>query len=121
MIERFATALSEHLPGWHITWQAGGLGEIREPTLVLVPQQIDRCNTIALGLLPRYALWVFVPGTGEDPQFEQALERALLTAVTALEATGLLAWNTAQRGTLQETWSGWRIETNSLKVIKETS
>lgn len=104
-----ADKLKTDLPDWLILATARQLDAITKRTCILWTARRKRDEQVELSMLiDEIELWVFDPSEHVD-YVEDALDDALLEVIEALEQHKDFAWQEAERGTLMDKFSGWRI------------
>lgn len=116
-----AGALAAALPAWQIVSDARALDGVRKPgAAVLWTAKRTRPDKLSLDLLQdEIVLWVLT-AADRPADIEDDLDTLLEAVMHALEPLPWAAWTDAERGTLDETFPGWRITVSCAYRIEGT-
>lgn len=116
-----AQVLEVGLPGWLVLSDARQIDSVPQPgACVLWTQRRSRPAKLGLDwVLDEITLWVLT-ATTKPALIEDDLDALLQQVLEVLEPDAAFAWTEAERGTLGESWQGWRLTVTCSYKITST-
>ncbi len=106
-------------PDWNVIDTARRLDAISRPTAVVWPVTMTRVDVQGLEWLrTTLDVWIVTPPSTPPATLEAALEGLALDLLDVLDTTPSIAWDTAERGVLDDAFHGWKVTATTIHRIE---
>ncbi len=114
-----AEAIRAARTDWNVIDTARKVDAISRPTAIVWPTTITRIAQHGVDWLQTsLEVWIITStGTPAD-KLETTLETLLIQLLEVLEPLNEIAWDTAERGVLDETFHGWKVTATTVHQIE---
>lgn len=117
--ELVAAAIGAARPDWNVIATARKIDATSRPTVIVWPTTITRIEQHGVNWLQTsLEVWVITSTGTPTDKLESALEQLVVQLLEVLEPLHEIAWDTAERGVLDETFHGWKVTVTTVHQIE---
>ena len=101
-------ALKRELPTSYAVTGLRTMDSVTKKTLLVYQESVQPVALFEPRVTARLAVWILVPQTQPGPA-DDALDDALTDVLGVIHGMGQVAWESAERGVLEESWHGYKV------------